>query len=84
MCCLAWIDHIARQSKQQKSRQPQSKQPLGEVVVFLALGCQVWPRKVFKVLLLISDGEHDATSLLFHGKHGWPMCSRAAKVRIFA
>jgi hypothetical protein len=84
MCCLAWIDHIARQSKQQESRQPQSKHPLGEVVGFLFGGCQVWSRKVFKVLLSISDGEHDATSLLFHGKHGGPTRSRAAKVRIFA
>jgi hypothetical protein len=39
---------------------------------------------VFKVVLLISQGKHDATSLRFHRKKGWSMCSRAVKVLIFA
>jgi hypothetical protein len=44
----------------------------------------VWSGKVFKVLFLIPHGKHDAASLLFYGEHGWPMCSCAVKVRIFA
>jgi hypothetical protein len=30
-------------------------------------------RNVFKVVLLISQGKHDAMPLLFHGKRGWAM-----------
>ena len=41
----------------------------------------MWSGGVFKVLLLISNGKHDAESLPFHGKRGWPMCSRAVKAR---
>jgi hypothetical protein len=44
----------------------------------------VWSERVFKVLLLISNGKHDAMSLLFHRKRGWPLSSRAVKVRDFA
>ena len=41
----------------------------------------MWSGGVSKVLLLISNGKHDVESLSFHGKHGWPMCSRAVKAR---
>jgi hypothetical protein len=35
------------------------------------------PGNMFKVVLLISQGKHDATSLLFHGKRGSAMCCGA-------